>query len=129
RVGRERIQDGRVEARYRLRCVAKGARVSARPRDGRGEPARVEEDEGEQGAALLLRFTEAQGVFRQGRAALDAAGFGRLCTRRRDRSLRKGRGPERLGASRTLHRRASSSHQGAWDADLLTRIRSPSPAL
>ena len=44
RVGRERIQDGRVEARYRLRCVAKGARVSARPRDGRGELARMEED-------------------------------------------------------------------------------------
>src|SRR5215472_9381105 len=98
RVGRERIQDGRVEARYRLRRIAKGARVSARPRDGCGEFARMAEDKGEQGAALLLRSTEAQGIFRQGRAALDAAGFGRFCARRCYRPLRKGRGPERLGA-------------------------------
>jgi len=84
-----------------LACPPGLAMVAVSPR---------EEDKGERGAALLLRFTEAQGVFRQGRAALDAAAFGRFCTRRRDRPLRKGRAPERLGASRTLHRRASSSY-------------------
>src|SRR6266481_3443389 len=43
--------------------------------------------------------------YRQRRAAMDTASFGRFCTRRRDRSLRKGRRPECLGPSRTLHRR------------------------
>ncbi len=109
RVGRKRIQDGRVEVRYRLCCVTKGARVSARPRDRRGEFARMGEDKVEQGASFLLRLTEAQGVFRQRRAAMDATRLGRFCTRRRDRPLRNGRSAERLGASRTLHRGASSS--------------------
>jgi hypothetical protein len=64
RLRRERIQDGRVEARYRLRCVAKSARVSAWTCDGCGELTRVGEDQSEQGATFLFRFTEAQRVFR-----------------------------------------------------------------
>src|SRR5262249_38571805 len=40
-LGRERIQDGRVETRYSLRCVTKSARVPARTCDDRSEPTRV----------------------------------------------------------------------------------------
>src|SRR5262245_27972037 len=64
RLGRERIQDGRVETRYSLRCVTKSARVSARTCDDRSEPTRVGQDQSKQGATLLLRSTEAQRVFR-----------------------------------------------------------------
>src|SRR5262249_49323143 len=65
--------------------------------DDRGELTRVGQDQSKQGATLLFRSTEAQRVFRQRRATMDATGLGRFCTRRCNRSLRK-QGPRNVWA-------------------------------